>query len=121
MTTLAIVGSRHYFDTEAFTRIVAERFQPKMGDRIVSGGQTGADTLAREYALARSIPFTEYPESAEIGAFVQRCRKRNQKVADAADVMLALPCRHSKGTYDAVCRFERKGGKAVLVEVECGS
>ena len=61
MIRLIIAGPRDYYDREnVFCHI--HMFQGKFGiDEIVSGGASGVDTLAEEYANLYQIPFKLFP------------------------------------------------------------
>ena len=57
MIRLIIAGPRDYYDQEKVFRDI-HTFQGKFGiDEIVSGGASGVDKLAEEYAFLHQIPF----------------------------------------------------------------
>ena len=113
---LGIVGTRHEVDRSEVMGILAKELQKLGGvDLIVSGGQVGVDTLAREFAQCVRIPFREYPESAEEGLFFwQRCRARNRRIANASDSLIAFPCKHSKGTWMTTHMFTSKPNSPIV-------
>lgn len=116
---VGIVGSRHFGDSAEFLRLM-ESMLPSGVTEIVSGAAAGVDTLAAWYANGRGIPFRDFPAGKEVGSFTERAHARNQKIADAVDVLIAIPCRHSKGTFDTMRRFEKTGkGAPLLRTVSC--
>lgn len=71
--------------------------------KIISGGASGADALAREWAEVNSIPFKEYPadwrhygRSAGI--------RRNQQMLNEEDIDLVVAFPGGVGTADMVQR-----------------
>lgn len=123
--TLGIVGTRHKVDQRVLVA-AAQAAEAGVWDRwlkitetIVSGGEKnqerGVDAFAATYAVERRFALTEFPQSVEQGSFTERCHARNQKIADASDVLLAIPCQHSRGTYDTINRFVRKPGNELRV------
>jgi tRNA(Ile)-lysidine synthase TilS/MesJ len=124
MITIGIVGSRRRAEpadftllTEAFFRI----YQP--GDRIVSGGcAKGADAFAEELAKSCGISITiHYPRKADLDAELAKKNpraaitkinyERNQRIADEADILIALTALDRKGgTEDTIKRFLRRPG-----------
>ena len=57
MIRLIIAGPRDYYDQEKVFRDI-HTFQGKFGiDEIISGGASGVDKLAEEYAFLHQIPF----------------------------------------------------------------
>lgn len=123
---VGIVGTRHEVNADRVKALMAgfieQVRQPGQPIHIVSGGQTGVDTIAREFAQENGYGFTEFHERAEVGTFAFRCRARNQKIADASDAMLGLPCEHSTGTYMTLGMFAKRLGwdKIVKRVVTCG-
>ena len=96
---LAIVGTRKMTDYLKFCDVVMPVMQGVTC--IVSGGAKGVDSLAKQFALQKNIPFLEFvPEYEKYGknaTFV-----RNSLIVEAADRILALPSPDSKGTYDTI-------------------
>jgi predicted Rossmann fold nucleotide-binding protein DprA/Smf involved in DNA uptake len=104
---LAIIGSRT-LTVEGF-----EAYLPEGVTEIVSGGAKGVDQQAAAYAMEKQIPLTEFlPDYKAYGRGAPH--KRNQQIADYADMALAFWNGRSKGTMDTVSQF-RKQGKPVIV------
>lgn len=103
---LAIVGSRNMADEEMFTAIV-DAWIVKHGrpDAIVSGGATGADTLARLYAQKHHIQLIEYlPDWKKYKRAAGIIR--NTKIIEDANYVLAFPSQSGKGTQDSIKKAE---------------
>lgn len=105
---VAIVGSREFNDRNYMFTIL-NLYKEKYGiSIIVSGGARGADTLAEEYAKLNEIDFHVFvakwkAEGNKAGP------RRNLRIANYADVMLAFPLGESKGTYNAVSLMKKLG------------
>lgn len=88
---VAIIGSRNLVNVEI------SKYIPENVTEIISGGARGIDTLAEEWAEKNGIPKTiikpEY-ERFKRGAPL----KRNEKIVELADVIIALWDGKSRGT-----------------------
>ena len=88
---VAIIGSRNLVNVEI------SKYIPENTAEIISGGARGIDTLAEEWAEKNGIPKTiikpEY-ERFKRGAPL----KRNEKIVELADVIIALWDGKSRGT-----------------------
>lgn len=88
---VAIIGSRNLCVNNL------EKYLPKNITEIISGGAKGVDTNAREYALHNKIKITEYyPEYDKYGRAAPL--KRNIKIIEYSDIVLAFWDGSSKGT-----------------------
>ena len=111
---LAIVGYRYYDHYEQFCAVVQHQIEVwgQQPDLIVSGGATGADTLAQDWADENGIEikvFSVEPEDwKEFGR--KAGHLRNQKIVDLATHMIAFPS-YSKsiGTFDSIRKAKKKG------------
>lgn len=82
-------------------------------DEIVSGGAKGIDKNAEEYARKNNIKLTVFlPDYAHFGKAAPL--KRNQQIAEYADIAIAFWDGKSKGTAYTINSF-RKLGKNVEV------
>ena len=97
---------------------------------IISGAATGVDTLAIDYAIEHGINYVKYPadwDNIKIDVAVVKERwckwkkkivkynavaghQRNQKMADAADALIAIDFGTS-GTSDMINRAKKNGLK----------
>lgn len=116
MIRLIIAGPRDYYDREnVFCHI--HMFQGKFGiDEIVSGGASGVDTLAEEYANLYQIPFKLFPADWEkYGKAAGPIR--NQQMAEyMAMFYWHLICR-TKGTKNMIETARRNHLRGFVVSI----
>lgn len=100
MIKLIVAGPRDYHDQENVFRHI-HMFQDKFGiDEIISGGASGVDALAEEYASLHQIPFKLFPADWEkYGKAAGPIR--NQQMAEYGNVLLAFD-RGTKGTKNMI-------------------
>ena len=92
---VGVIGSR------GLTVDNLEQYLPENTTEIVSGGAKGIDTCAREYAISHGIKLTELlPEYSRYGRGAPL--KRNLKIIEYADVVIAFWDRQSKGTKNVI-------------------
>jgi hypothetical protein len=101
---LAIVGSRSILDPkithQAIKLFIAQ--SSRQVTEIVSGGATGVDTHAKDYALTYEIKFTPfYPDMSLYPPKIAPLA-RNTQIAAYCDEMLAVWDGHSRGTIDVM-------------------
>ena len=74
---------------------------------IVQGGATGADFLAKQYAIKNDIPYEEFV--AEWNKYGRAAgHKRNTAMLDSGiDIVIAFP--GGRGTQDTVGKAEKRG------------
>lgn len=126
MAVYAIVGDRSFGDVERLTKRGGKSYGETRAasdreyfvkvvssheggiEKIVSGGATGADTLAKWYAGKYGIPFEEFP--ANWDRFGRAAGPmRNKQIVEAADIMIAFMAKRSKGTRNAVDQMIKAG------------
>lgn len=116
--TVSIIGSRSFNNYEQLSQEL-DRFAQSEGQpitEIVSGGATGADTLAKRYARERGIPLRVFlPDYAAHGRVAPLIR--NQAIIDACTVVVAFWDGRSKGTAHSLRLARRRGGLRLLVIV----
>ena len=79
------------------------------GDEIVSGGATGVDSCAAEYAKKKGLRLTVFlPQYDRYGRAAPIAR--NKQIVDYADKIVALWDGKSKGTL-SVIKYAEKTGK----------
>lgn len=106
---LGVVGGRHFSDKEYLFKEI-NLIGLKI-DWIVSGGATGADSLAEEYAKAFGIRLKIFkPDFSKLRAYHQR----NIQIAEYCDVLIAFPEFKSRGTWDTI-NEAKKLRKRVIV------
>lgn len=105
---IAIVGSRSVAKVDVASYV-------SDGDEIVSGGATGVDQCAAEYARRNGIRLTEFlPEYKRYGRAAPIVR--NQEIVDYADKIIVFWDGASKGTL-SVIKYAQKNGKTCEVNV----
>lgn len=88
---VAVIGSRGLQVDDL------EQYLPEDTTEIISGGARGIDACAKEYALRHGLKLTEY--LPEYGRYRRAAPlKRNIKIIEAADLVLAFWDGTSKGT-----------------------
>lgn len=105
-----IAGCRYFDDYEMLKEYVDHILQnvTKKGDiEIVSGGAKGADALGERYAKERGYTLTVFP--AEWDKYGRAAGpKRNEKMGDYADALIAFWDGKSKGTKHMIEYAKKK-------------
>lgn len=80
-------------------------------EEVVSGAAAGVDKLGEEWAKANNIPLVLFPVSPESWRLFGKiaARSRNQRMADYADVLLAVWDGSSPGTRHMIKCMEERG------------
>ena len=104
---LLIVGSRSITDFDLSPYVLDEV------DTVISGGATGVDTLAEQYADAHRLSkyiirpqYRRYGRAAPI--------KRNEQMVDVSDAVLVIWDGQSKGTQHTI-KYAEKANKPLTV------
>jgi len=99
---LAIVGSRTFNDEDLLHNIImGYMWKEDWSLTIISGGATGADSLAKEFAETYGYNYIEYP--AEWDKYGKSAGyKRNKLIVDNCDIVLAFWDGKSKGTKHTI-------------------
>jgi len=96
---LAIVGSRTFRDYKLLCESVAK--MPEPIEEIISGGASGADSLAERYAKEHNIPMKVFP--AEWDKYGKSAGyRRNKDIINRADYVIAFWDGMSKGTKHSI-------------------
>jgi hypothetical protein len=117
---VAIVGSRHLNDYRKFCTAIRPLL--RSGDVIVSGRSPGGgiDILAAKFARQNGHQLIEYPIDQSLidqkvaegldsrAAFAFAAMARNTQIVQRSDIMIAIPCDHSRGTMDSIRKFRVK-------------
>ena len=107
---LAIIGSRN-LQVENI-----DEYIPNHVTEIVSGGARGIDSLAAEYARKNGIRLTEfYPNYARFGRAAPL--KRNEQIAEYADMAIAFWDGRSRGTLHTIQLFQRKNKSVTVIQL----
>ena len=107
---IGVVGGRTYPDKD-FVHSILHDFIKK-GDTIISGGASGVDSFAKEFAEIAELLFVCYPPLEADGE--DAYTKRNQRIADDCELLLVFPSYNSVGTYDTIAKA-KKAGKRIIV------
>lgn len=95
---LAIIGSRSFNNYKLLCGILKEY---KDIEKIISGGAKGADSLAARYAKENNIELIEYIPAWNLYGKSAGFR-RNKKIVQESDFVLAFWDGHSKGTKHSI-------------------
>lgn len=116
---IAVVGSRTFSDYELCRDslgwfIYSLRDAQELRDIcIVSGGATGADNLAKQYAINEDIQYLEVParwnEYGKRAGFI-----RNDEIAKMCEECVAFWDGSSRGTLDTIGKFVRRGKNVTI-------
>ena len=118
MTIVGIVGSRYFNNYDHFKLCIAH-WMKAYGPitNIVSGGATGADSLAYRYALENGMKdaiihkpeYEKYDDAAT--------RIRNQLIVDDSQHLIAFTASSSVGTYITINMARKKGIPVTIFQV----
>ena len=114
---VAIIGSTTITDCE---HIIEEELKKLKVTKIISGEAPGVDTVAKEYAIKNKIPYKGFPPDKEKYPYSEyrgyAYLKRNYKIVDHADVVLAIWDGKSRGTK-SVIQFAKKLKKKLILKI----
>ena len=110
-----VVGYREFKDREAFDQaLVGVAKIHGLPSRVVSGGASGADTMAREWAAERGIPFVEHlPERYTPAALLAR----NTLIVQDSTMVIAFLSPKSKGTRDTIAKARKAGVFTITIHI----
>lgn len=105
---IALIGSRNLIVKDL------GRYLPENVTEIVSGGARGIDACAREYAKSHGIKLTEFlPEYEKYGRSAPL--KRNLKIIDYADLIIAFWDGQSRGTKFVIDNCKKRNKKVTVI------
>jgi hypothetical protein len=115
---LAIVGSRHFTDTNRFDKWIKESVDLwGTPEEVVSGGARGADTLGEKWAQTNDIPTTIYkPDWIRYGKRAGIIR--NVDIITRATHVVAFPSKTGKGTQHSISLAEEQGKKLLVYWID---
>lgn len=110
-----IIGSRSFEDYQFF-KDTLYWFEFKA---IISGGASGADSLAERYAIEHDIPFKKFVPNWRPGGVYDRSAgfKRNKLIIDASDEIIAFWDGISKGTKHSIDLAAEVGKPCYIINV----
>lgn len=110
MRTILVCGGRDFADADAFRLAMRTVVKSVSGEelRVVQGGASGADALARRWADEHHYECVTY-EADWRGEGRAAGPKRNQRMLDGEHVSLVVAFPGGRGTADMVRRAKAKG------------
>ena len=114
MTKYGIVGNRFGWD---YNRVQEELLELGINenDTIISGGATGVDTFAQQYAKTKGCDMIIfYPKYNQPSP--QRYFQRNKQIAEECDILVAFDKGSSKGsgTLNTISHAKHMGKKVIV-------
>ncbi len=108
---VAVIGSR------SIRQIPLSAHLPPDTTEIITGGARGVDTAAQDYAKAHGIPLTVFlPDYARYRRAAPL--KRNDRIVEACDLLLAFWDETSKGTKYTIDRCKAAGKTVKIIFCE---
>lgn len=108
---VAVIGSR------SITNYPLEEVIPPGTTEIISGGARGVDALAREYALAHGLAYTELrPDYARYAKGAPL--RRNRDIISRADYVPAIWDGESRGTAQSVSMARTMGKEVRVIRIK---
>ena len=105
---VGVVGTRTFNDYVLLKSKLDELNYNNIISVIISGGATGADSLAEKYANEKSIKtMIFYPEWKKFGKSAGPIR--NKLIVNNSDVIIAFWDNKSIGTYNTICQARSNG------------
>lgn len=112
-----IAGSRDITDADIGAIVAASGFEIT---EVVSGMQRGVDALGEAWAKARGLPVKQFQADWDYFG-LSAGPIRNQRMAEYADALIAIPGPKSRGTWDMVRQAERRGLKVYIHRQEAAA
>ena len=115
---LAIVGSRSFNDYDLLETWADSIFYMQDTDEkfVVSGGASGADSLAEQYTNTHITTLIKFPAEwnkyGKSAGFI-----RNQQIVDNCDMVLAFWDGESRGTADTIAKAKKAKKPTFIVYV----
>ena len=122
MTRVIIAGSRNFNDQDLFDNTLHDILLDIESDdlEIVSGGCTGADAMAEDYADRWELKFTEFPAYWSTYGKAAGPMRNEQMAKYAAEaecgILIAFPIGESKGTRNMVKLARQYGLEVHVIE-----
>lgn len=128
---LAIVGYRHFNDYDKAKNEIDKWISNNNKDiqdikSIISGGATGADTLAKRYANEHHINMIEHlaswkkkdPFTGKMVYDRDSGKKRNTLIVNDCTHLIAFISKYSKGTWDTINKAEKAGKHVTKINID---
>lgn len=112
---IAIVGSRDFHDYKSMKIFIFDKIKLHQIETIVSGGASGADTLAEKFAKEFNLKLEVYKANWELygkkAGFV-----RNKDIVKNSEVIFAFWDGKSKGTENTIYLAEKSKKQVFVME-----
>ena len=104
---IAVIGSRDYKEFWEIIDIL-EKLKEHYGNdlEIISGGAEGPDSVAELWCKSKDVKITVFPADFENGGKGAGV-KRNSKIIDSADQVIAFWDGKSPGTLDGIIKAKK--------------
>ena len=109
---ILVCGGRHYNNRKKVFNILDHVHSTRVISSIVHGDATGADTLAKEWAIARGVEQLPYPARWEYGTHMGPIRNTIM-IVENQDIEMVIAFPGDVGTADMIKKARRNG---LLVE-----
>jgi hypothetical protein len=107
-----VCGGRHYEDKE-FLYSVLDSIKDKI-DLVIQGASLGADKLAFEWTLAKSVPCLSVPADWNKHGYAAGSIRNKKMLTYAPDLVLAF--QGGRGTNNMIRQAEEKAVKVIKFE-----
>jgi hypothetical protein len=115
---VVITGGRHFKDRKMMWETLNKIHQETPIERLAHGACTGADNLAREWAIENGLTAVGYPADWHIGKKAGPMRNAYMLQQEQPDLVVAFP--GGRGTQNAI-DFAKKMGYTITIINENGS
>lgn len=113
---VGISGTRRFNDYVLFSKYM-DSFREHIDIALlISGGAKGIDELAYNYAVKNGITFVCYPPVPSEG-FPRTFFRRNLRIVEACDILIAFPDKKSKGTRHAINLAKKLNKEYYVIEL----
>lgn len=114
---ICVCGSRNFNNSELVIQVLTALFNASGEIEIISGGATGPDTTAVEYAKIRNVPTKVFlPNWNKFGKAAGAVR--NKQMVDEVELVLAFWDGKSKGTKITIDYANSIGVQCYIISLE---
>lgn len=111
-----IAGSRHFHEQAVIDQAVED--SGFVITRVISGAANGVDELGETWARKNGIRAQRFRANwKKHGRAAGPIR--NGKMSRVGEALIALPCSHSRGTWNMIELARKQGLKVFVQEVQC--
>lgn len=110
-----IVGNRTGWTYDEVLHYLNRERVYRNADMIISGGANGVDSFAQQYAKVYGIPILIYYPFNDLPS-PERYFKRNKKIAEECDILIAFNNRFNSGTSNTIRYAKELNKKIILIQ-----